>query len=436
MRRHGRLIALLLLLFAIVEFCLLASWHALSLPSFHHAPQSTPSSSSSSVASERRRNNNVAAVLDERRIPGVSRTSKNTKKENDLVVDIIVIGSHTRLEYMDGQERTIGAHPAVRHFVRYTEVNDTEQDCSTYLTRSDIEKIVKKCKRKQWNRKQHDLQYWNALRKHFFRMDQLDKKSDPVGWVCAQKRPIDALYHVLTSYDSSKADKFPDYLMLMDDDTWVNLPAVLQELAANFAPTEAHAVTGCMIRAPVPKLRRNLTFAWGGFSNIFTRPVLERFTTPIHCDNRPPIHNNHKNMSSTITGKDDFNTQVCARLQQNQMGERDLFQNGMTVNDLMYKYTFDQPYLNVSTWNSVGFCFHSDWIPSSFVNYYFLANSVRPNDLLTDRTAPYRDSIRYRGEQSRECKNVGDQSCHDDNHFCHNISPGHMARLHNSNRGK
>ena len=44
----------------------------------------------------------------------------------------------------------------------------------------------------------------------------LTNKETPSGWACAQRRPLRALSHVLTLFD-------PDFLLLVDDDTFVNM---------------------------------------------------------------------------------------------------------------------------------------------------------------------------------------------------------------------
>lgn len=345
-----------------------------------------------------------------------------------LTLDIITIGSHTRPDYYQAQMATLGTHAAVRKVYAFTEQNDTEAVCNTDLTEQHVQAIVGHCQQRTRN-----YPWLRQRRNMYARWQWLQKKSNPAGWVCAQKRPMDALYAVVSKYHTDL--DMPDYVILMDDDTWVNLPAVIDTLESEYPAAAGVAVAGCLVRTPMQS--QNFTFGWGGYANLFSKPVLQRWMTPINCTN---VH--YSNLTLHDLNRDDaalFEAQVCARLAQNLIGERPLFEQGMSVLELMHRYTFAHPYVNVSTsWRGTpGFCFHSDWFPSYWVNLYYLSRRVhRTSDRLQEvpqeRTAAYLDSNIYYADQPHgECQNIGAAKCSPATaHFCHNIGPADMHALH------
>lgn len=53
---------------------------------------------------------------------------------------------------------------------------------------------------------------------------------------------------------------------------------------------------------------------------------------------------------------------ICTTVQQNQIGEANVFQNGMSLIDLMQSLVINQPYRDLAKggWKN-GYCLHSDW---------------------------------------------------------------------------
>jgi hypothetical protein len=138
-------------------------------------------------------------------------------------IDMVSIGSTHRPHLQDAQEQTFGTHPFVRQFVRFSEVNDTEQGCSAQLTKSQVKTVVEHCHSRDRFQDAPPDEYSFLRQKadDYVSMDFIKKKrapASPAGWLCAQKRPIDALYNVIRSYNETLAS-FPDYLFIMDDDT-------------------------------------------------------------------------------------------------------------------------------------------------------------------------------------------------------------------------
>jgi hypothetical protein len=285
-----------------------------------------------------------------RREPTTTATTKATStSRKPVVVDILSIGSELKPDFHRAQAETFGQHPAIRQFVTVTEFNDTEKDCSSTLTKDHIVKISEHCRDESrfHDVPKHEYTFLKNRAVKYLDANTLLAKASPAGWLCAQRRPIDGIYNLVRSYKKSNnngnRDDFPDYLVIMDDDTWVNMDQFLPNLQQNFTQDRAYMIAGCRISSKLRK--RNFKFAYGGWGYTFTRPVLEALTKERHC---------------SAKNNDDDDAHFCSRLSENAAGERDLFVNGESVLDLMYKYSFHQNMVDVDTWNKAGYCMYSE----------------------------------------------------------------------------
>jgi hypothetical protein len=57
-----------------------------------------------------------------------------------------------------------------------------------------------------------------------FRTKVFNPKNN-AGWMCAQKRPVDGLFNVLQNYKDG-AMEAPQYLFIIDDDTYINMDSL------------------------------------------------------------------------------------------------------------------------------------------------------------------------------------------------------------------
>lgn len=134
---------------------------------------------------------------------------------------------------------------------------------------------------------------------------------------------------------------------------------------------------------------------------------------------------------------DDFSESACRRVADNQIGERHLFQDGMSISDLQKAYATWQPYAKYKEWTT-GFCLHSDWMWGFFSNFY---NISKHNDEDFYRDVPharmdgYNQSELYAGKNEphhkglrRICNNER-ENCDASSHICHYQTPEDMARL-------
>jgi hypothetical protein len=284
-----------------------------------------------------------------------------TTNNKEFVVDILSIGTVTKQSLLDIQEREMSKHASVRYFYKAVEADDYEPTCSSALTNEKIQRIQHFC-----NLEVKHAFLWD-IREQFFTLYE----NPTPGWVCAQKRPMSALMKLIAKMDGV----FPDFLLIIDDDTYLRMDAVVRQLQTHDSEQPV-AIAGrflqFFVKAPIwhfvlrivglygttvimPSL---LSLPHGGYGSFYSRGTLVALHTPISC-----VH---------PMGR--FDVESCASLQANRMGERALFKDGMTLLELMDAYVRDQPYLDALNWNNgVGACFHSDWIWGYFVEYYPIA---------------------------------------------------------------
>ncbi|KAL7580791.1 hypothetical protein ACA910_001069 [Epithemia clementina (nom. ined.)] len=413
------------------------------------------------------------------------------KTKPPVVVDIISIGSHTQPDLQKAQLETFGSHPAVRNFYAATEDDDEERDCATNLTLAQLSQISTLCR----SRLNQGLPVLEKFRSKFAHFQWLQKKGNPTGWMCAQKRPMQAFFHAVQKYyyihidDDNKnnnkvsthsvswstalwswssslvvqdsettsttnsntaisstesslqlalaPERLPDYLILGDDDMWVNIDQVLSFVPNAYPASEPRAVAGCMIRFRVNE--HNFTFPFGGFGFILNRPALFNFLRPLNCSTFSGLslllstasastHRGQQQVPGFNTNNATFEELACWRIAQNGIGEMPLFRDGMSIADLMHAYSNNAQYLQVETWETksrqsnggLGFCLHSDWVWGYFINYYHLA--LHSTQHGRHRRRPYNhndsDKVEDHSKNGASYPNNGDQE-DDKSYYAH-----------------
>jgi hypothetical protein len=268
-----------------------------------------------------------------------SSTSTSSQPSSLFVVDILSIGSQSRLDYVVAQQQTFGSHVSVRNFFNVTELDDADPTCSFKLTREDVVQISNFCRvEKKWHpRRQFVMSYLQAP---FARPQWLMKRKNPMGWMCAQTRPAQGFYKVVQHYRSTK-QPLPDYLIIMDDDTYYNLELFQQHFQTHERyrnSSESSAIAGCLVRSPIQHI--NLILPFGGYGLIVSKGYLQDMMRPISCS---------------------VNRNLCRAIRlTSHLDERHLFSESMSLTDLLYAYATNQPFADYKNWTT-GFCLHSDW---------------------------------------------------------------------------
>jgi hypothetical protein len=221
----------------------------------------------------------------------------------------------------------------------------------------------------------------------------------------------------------------PEYLIVMDDDTWMNMDLVVHELLKRYPTSsssasaqEQHpalAVAGCRIRSVVRV--HNFTIPFGGWGIILNRKALHNLLLrPITCTAAAAAAAGYRDdIDLDNDDNDDFARNACRRIAEDNIGEGRLFTNGMTVLSLMQAYAKAESYLQQTTTTTTttgsnggpwiqsqhndanapprfGYCLHSDWAWGYFLNFYNIAiHSTEP--IVTETTS----STTTRQEEAR-----------------------------------
>jgi hypothetical protein len=336
------------------------------------------------------------------------------------VIDIISVGSLLKEEYQKAQLRTFGTHITVRNFYRITERNDTDSTCFTTLSSAQLDAIVHFCANTE-----EESFISTTLRKQLFQ----PKKH--TGWMCAQKRPLDGLYQVLKQYESAYPTSLnqtsesgttmnlPDYLFIIDDDTYLNMDPLTADLVKYHPSNLPFAVAGCNFNS---LKESGITYPLGGYGAFLSKAAIQRLLQPIYCDS-----NNEKS-------KEDHSVLNCWRMKFNAIGERQFFVEGMSVAELMQTYAAQLPFTGVKSWEKTGYCLHSDHALAFFINFYH----VPVPDGIFEQFGHPKDRIRRRHsfmqlqgrDKETECEHAGD-TCSQDHRVCHRVQPKQMDQLYN-----
>ena len=127
------------------------------------------------------------------------------------------------------------------------------------------------------------------MQSKYIRPIRLKQKGSASGWMCAQARPTHGFAKVVAQYRAMKSTHgdraLTDYLLIADDDTYVNMELV-GEYLSNFDNGVPRAIAGCLLRTPSQQL--NFSFPYGGYGTI-----LSKGTYPDHNFGRTiivPLH--------------------------------------------------------------------------------------------------------------------------------------------------
>mmetsp|Transcript_6288 Transcript_6288/g.7967 ORF Transcript_6288/g.7967 Transcript_6288/m.7967 type:complete len:553 (-) Transcript_6288:206-1864(-) len=337
------------------------------------------------------------------------------KSESKYSIDVLTIGSIHTIGRAETQAKTWASHVSRRHFWLATEYDDPEPSCHETLTWEDIEAICYHCKRmglRFWRERNAENELTTNWHNLFAHQDWLKQKDNPAGWMCAQKRFVAALSKLLATYREAR-EKYsidlPDYLIMGDDDTYVNLEIVEEmllrtpekevkdtnmtfdeELNTMVYPTKNTPVVwaGCRVRHPQYIIQD--TIPYGGYGILFSKASLERLIQPIYCN-------------ETRTG---FEWEACEHWTPTyanwSIGEKEYWEPGMSISDLMGTY--------VSNLNP--FCLHSDWAIGYFVNHFNISRHVVPTGHLHPDKAPD-DKIYFYNDQMGDVKHARLHAFHD-----------------------
>ena len=312
--------------------------------------------------------------------------------------DLIVFANLTLQYHIQAQVDTwAGSHRSVRHFWGFTERQDLNQSC-TDVSAEDLMVLVQTCK----SGAGFDTSVAGHVRRYYgFGEGLVDHQEEP-GWVCAQRRVGPLLGWLQAQYgggsNAEEEDPLPDLLVYLDDDTFVDVDQARRFMAheAAYAGGRPLARAACVIREDRDS-EVAFSFPYGGFGTFLDKNALRDMLRPVKC--------------AANQGTSAFDERVCSALEEDRAGERGLFEEGMTILELFYKYSSLPVY-----------CLHSDWVIGYMVKYYLYGARSQESGaaLLGMETYPFCGNITS-AKTKRPCKETSAT--------CHNMKPEDMEFL-------
>mmetsp|Transcript_10990 Transcript_10990/g.20531 ORF Transcript_10990/g.20531 Transcript_10990/m.20531 type:complete len:637 (+) Transcript_10990:302-2212(+) len=334
---------------------------------------------------------------------GTPSNNDDEKKKFQPNFDVLVVGSQHQVKAAKTQFQTWGSHSIIRNFVLATELDDPDPQCDESMKSwSRTERYASTCRNHGYWKKlgAHSLltKYW--VKREYASTSWLKKKKNPGGWLCAQKRFVAAFVKLLRGYHQGgemAVGGLPDYLIVADDDTYMNMEHISEYLIHNpyrlknqkgisndeiYVPTPDVPVifAGCRTRAPTGDIK--WTSPFGGFGIFLSKAALEKWTRPIHC------HEDRDDVDDGDAAAAEFEQAICNKysIQQQQrqggqqeegyyngvypfnatIGENHFFNTGDSLNDVFYKYIHGMEY----------FCLHADWFFGYIANFLNISRHV------------------------------------------------------------
>ena len=307
-----------------------------------------------------------------------------------FTIDILSVGSRTRLDYMFGQIDSWGAHGSVRDFWGLSELDDFNYTCDQ-MTEDEVDWLVDSCTAHvglDYDIEQFVNHMYTLTEGYIHRFD--------AGWLCAQRRVSRGLGKLTQHFDPvNRPEELPSYLMVVDDDTYFDIDHYIDFLKREnlYNVTGPQMITGCVIEANevLP-----YSFPYGGFGLAINKETLRRLYYPIQCETEYD-HEPDDIIKAHIAN-------ACNRIQENRIGEQALYEEGMSVMQLFHRYA------GIRT-----FCFHSDWLTGYIANFYKLSE-IHGNVTI--------GGVKKFPEACGNMTPAGDiRWCADDEGICHNQGP-------------
>ena len=166
------------------------------------------------------------------------------------IVDVVSIGSMSRLDYLTAQVETWASHRSTRHFWGFSEAQDFNQECAFSFSPSELEEYVTGCQDILRTFENQDDDLLKTFFSNFYGATEGGIRSGDAGWICAQRR-LGRTFGWLHSQYAEGVTVIPDYLVLVDDDTYMDMEEVLKLLKGKEDEREggAFGMSGCLFES-------------------------------------------------------------------------------------------------------------------------------------------------------------------------------------------
>lgn len=332
-----------------------------------------PLGNASSLKFERQRHDK-SSTFTVMRTEGLPFDEERDTHRSGLVLDALTIGTQNNLELLEAQQQTWASSKSIRHFFAATELDDADATCYTTLNKRTIWSIIDLCRTEQPYAKPKSLiSQYKGFGQYLITLEEFlnttegqahnrgGNYSHNAGWMCAIQRMSVAMERLGRFYRREQevdSMALPDFLMIQDDDTYYNMIKI-QEFLKHKDPSIPRAEAPCLIQHH--SLKSNFSFPWGGYGFFLSKGAIANLIRPIYCTSAGTM--------------DEFRRNVCARLEEDLIGERHFFINGMSISDLMGAHVRNNLFTQFSRTNW-SYCLQADWAFGYYINFYYISNQI------------------------------------------------------------
>ena len=176
-----------------------------------------------------------------------------------LTIDALSIGTNYNTKQMIGQLNSWGSHQSIRYMFGSTENDDHDVLCHKNLTKDAMYILSLYCTQESHGGKNSRLK---QIRSQYPSFKWLESENKTPGWMCAQSRFARSIGKVGRFYRKKGLNALPDYFLIQDDDTFYDMPNLIQNLKERNADPHTPFVTGgCVVSWP--KRMINFSFPYG-----------------------------------------------------------------------------------------------------------------------------------------------------------------------------
>ena len=343
------------------------------------------------------------------------------------VIDVLSVGRKEDASVLQTQRQTWASHEAVRRFDIAIHGEYDDPKCDRNMTSDEVEQHLFTCRNERyWNRIGASIDHFTKMVMQVaYEPNYVMSKPNPAGWTCAQRHIAKSFIAQVSKYNSFEA--FPDYLIVVDSDTYLDIDELTKFLFGNpyRVPSYDEPViwAGCKMNFGNPKHNAAFTTPYGGFGTVFSQRSLRLMNAPLYCANTLVPSALERTICNKFTHRANFSYPVSTTI-----GEQRFFSPGDSITDVFRKYLHEiKP-----------FCLHSDHLYAYLATFLRLSRIPVEGDAGHSRWGMLQEFNRLHSIKGNEvhvgagetCPNDG--SCNSNAIVCHRMSSDDMMRVHRS----
>jgi hypothetical protein len=180
---------------------------------------------------------------------------------------------------------------------------------------------------------------------------------------------------------------------------------------------------------------------FGGYGLMLSKGAIANLIQPIYCENS--TSEDTKNSQLYTLQNKGLSLSACKRLEQNLVGEKEFFEDGMSLSDLMDAQASTHSYADFpNKTTEAPYCFHSDMATGYYLSHYEISNHVSefiPNQTIAKimegryqfRIGWNMGGLNFNGT----CKYRNQYTCNAERPLCHRIKPKKLQWLKEQTQG-